>query len=74
MGTSFRKVEMEMGRGNSYGQYYVKATYRKKQIKAHTTDSEAWDWFSDDSNKEKHMDALRHCYYKIVAEYDRLYN
>lgn len=73
----FRNVEMEMGRGNGYGQYYVKAHYRGKDIKAHTTNSEAWDYFNNDEytkeDKEKHRDALRHCYCKIVSEYNKLY-
>lgn len=67
----FRSIEFTMSRGNGYGQYYVHATYKGEQIKAHTTDSEAWDYLEDDSNEEKHMAALRHCYNKIVAEYEK---
>lgn len=66
---TFRKVKFTMNRGNGYGQYIIEARYRGKDIKAYTTDSEAWDWLNDDSNKEKHQDALRHCYYKIVQAY-----
>lgn len=69
---TFRKVKFEMIRGNGYGQYYILATYKGKTIKAHTTDSEAWDYINDDSNKEKHRDALRHCYSKIVEAYNNL--
>jgi hypothetical protein len=68
---SFRKVNFEMVRGNGYGQYVIIATYRGKKIKVHTTDSETWDWIDDDSNKEKHNDARRHCYYKIVEAYEK---
>lgn len=67
---SFRKVNFEMVRGNGYGQYVIVANYKGKAIKAHTTDSEAWDWIDDDSNKEKYDDARRHCYYKIVEAYE----
>lgn len=67
----FRKVEFQMTRGNGYGQYIISAHYRGKDIVAHTTDSEAWDWINDESNKEKHQDALRHCYYRIVGEYEK---
>ncbi|WP_373731234.1 hypothetical protein [Bacteroides heparinolyticus] len=69
---TFRKVKFEMKRGNGYGQYIIEARYRGKEIKAHTTDSEAWDWINDDSNKEKHQEALRHCYNKIVETYNNL--
>jgi len=51
----FRKVTLEISRGNGYGQYIVSATYRGKQIQAHTTDSEAYDWLNDDSNKAMHQ-------------------
>lgn len=69
---TFRKVKFEMARGNGYGQYYILATYKGKAIKVHTTDSEAWDYLNDDSNKEKHNDARRHCYTKIVEAYNNL--
>lgn len=67
---TFRNVEFRMRRGNGYGQYVIEARYRGEDIKAYTTDSEAWDWINDDSNKEKHQDALRHCYRKIVEAYN----
>lgn len=70
--TTFRKVNFEMSRGNGYGQYVIKATYRGKEITAHTTDSEAWDWIDDDSNQKKHNDARKHCYCKIVEAYNNL--
>lgn len=73
----FRKVEFTMVRGNGYGQYKVIAeNYRGKRIVAHTTDSEAWDYINDEGStkeeNEKHRDALRHCYNKIVAAYANL--
>lgn len=69
---TFRKVNFEMKRGNGYGQYVIEARYKGKDIKAYTNDSEAWDWINDDSDKEKHQDALRHCYGKIVEAYNNL--
>lgn len=69
---TFRKVNFEMRRGNGYGQYVIEATYRGKKIVAHTTDSEAWDWLNDEGQKNKHRDALRHCYSKIVEAYQNL--
>lgn len=69
---TFRKVEFTMSRGYGYGQYYIEARYRGKDIKVHTTNSEAWDWIKDDSNKEKHQDAKRYCYYQIVEAYNNL--
>ena len=68
---TYRNIEFTMTRGGGYGQYYVHANYKGKNIKAHTTDSEAWDYLYDDSNKEKHREALQHCYFKIVAEYEK---
>ena len=67
---TFRKVEFNMIRGNWYGQYYIVSRYKGVDLKVHTTDSEAWDFINDDSNKEKHMAALRHCYAKIKEAYE----
>lgn len=69
---SFRKVKFTMVRGSGYGQYEILSKYKGTSVKAHTTDSEAYDWFDDESNKEKHMAAKRHCYAKIVQSYENL--
>jgi hypothetical protein len=45
-------------RGNGYGQYIVTGTVNGVEVTAHTTNSEAFDWFDDDSNEEKHIDAI----------------
>ena len=63
----FRKVEFTMTRANGYGQYYILSKYRGVDIKAYTTDSEAWDYL--ESECEKGKDARRHCYYKIKNKY-----
>lgn len=68
----FRKVEFNMSRGNGYGQYLIHAKYKGEDLVIHTTDSEAWDYINDDSNKKKHDDAKRHCYYKIVDAYNNM--
>ena len=68
----FKQMRFTMERANGYGQYYIEAYYRGKIIKAHTTDSEAWDWLDDDSNKEKQLAARRHCYNKIRTAYNGL--
>lgn len=73
----FRKVEFEMTRGNGYGQYKVIAeNYKGKRIAVHTTNSMAWDYINDEGDtkegREKHREALRHCYYKIVEAYENM--
>lgn len=69
---TFRKVEFKMRRGSGYGRYVIEAHYKGKDVRTETTDSEAWDWFHDDSNKEKHREALLHCYHKIVQAYNNI--
>lgn len=66
---SFRKIRFSMRHGNGYGQYIIEANYRSTKIVAHTNDSEAWDYLDDDSNKEKHNNARRHCYMRICQQY-----
>ncbi len=70
--TTFRKVKLEISRGNGYGQYIISATYRGKNVKAHTTDSECYDWLNDDSNKVLHQEAKKHAYHKIVRAYENM--
>ena len=65
----FRKVNINISKLSGYGQYIIKATYRGKEMKVHTTDSECYDWLEDDSNKELHQQAKRHAYWKIVNAY-----
>ena len=69
---SFRKIRFTMERGSGYGQYWIRGIYRGKALRVHTTNSEAWDYLDDDSDKERHMDAKRHCYYKLVQAYENL--
>jgi len=65
MTQQFNKVKMNIERTSSYGHYKITAFYKGKHISTITTDSEAFDWFNDDSDKMKHREALRHCYCKI---------
>ena len=67
---TFRKVKLSIGKLSGYGQYEVSAKYRGKQIYAHTTDSECYDWLNDDSNKYQHQQAKKHAYGKIVDAYN----
>ncbi len=70
---SFNKVNFTISRTNQYGIYQITATYKGRDIITSTTDSEAYDFIDDDSNRTKQNDALRHCYNKIVAAYNSRY-
>lgn len=41
-----------------YGQYLIKGIVNGVSISVHSTNSEAFDWFNDDSNIEKHEEAI----------------
>jgi hypothetical protein len=69
---TFRKVNLEISRGNGYGQYIITATYRGKEVKVRTTNSECFDWLNDDSNKEKHQEAKRYAYNAVVRAYENM--
>lgn len=69
---TFRKVNLSIEKANGYGQYIISANYRGKEVKAYTNDAECYDYLDDNSNKEKHQDAKRHAYYKIVLAYKNL--
>ena len=69
---TFRKVNLSIEKTNGYGQYIISATYKGKDLRVHTTDSECYDWLDDDSNKEKHQEAKRHACFKIIEAYENL--
>lgn len=45
-------------RGSGYGQYIVTGTVNGVEVTARTTNSEAFDWFTDDSDLEKIIEAV----------------
>lgn len=65
----FRKVNIEISRKSGYGQYQLSAFYRGKSVKAHTTDSEMYDWLEDESNRVKHQEAKQRAYLIIKYAY-----
>lgn len=67
---TYRKIKMEIGKGNGYGQYIIHALYKGKNIVTHTTDSEAYDYLNNEDNAVKHREAKQHCYFKIVQAYN----
>jgi hypothetical protein len=68
----FRKVELRISKANGYGSYYITARYKGKDIKVHTNDSECFDYLNDDEDKERHQQAKRYAYSKVVSAYKDL--
>lgn len=68
----FRKVEIKISKKSGYGQYQVSSFYRGKDVKAHTTDSEMYDWLEDDSNKIKHQEAKQRAYSLIRNTFENM--
>jgi hypothetical protein len=69
---NFRQVKINISRASGYGQYYLTAKYKGKEIKVNTTNSECFDWLNDDSDKKKHKEAKEHAYRTIVNAYENL--
>ena len=69
----FRGVEFAIGHTHSYGRYVITATYHGKEVKAYTTNSMAYDYVDDDSDKAEYNAARRHCYNKIREAYENEY-
>lgn len=70
---TFRRINLSVKKASGYGSYYVHATYKGKEIKVFTHDSELFDWLDDDSNKTKHQDAKRAAYGLIRRAYEELH-
>jgi len=67
-------TEARITRGNGYGQYIVSGIVNGESIKVRTTNSEAFDWFNDDSNLEKHEEAIEYVQSVLENRYELLNN
>lgn len=56
--------------GGGYGQYQVIGEVNGEVVKAHTTNSEAFDYFNDDSNQEKHLEAIDFVESLLIRTYE----
>lgn len=70
----FRKIQFDIKKTSIYGHYRIESNYKGVPISVITTDSEAYDYVNDQNNREKHRNALRHCYYNIVEAYNNIKN
>jgi hypothetical protein len=59
-------------RGNGYGQYIVTGIVNGVDVTAHTTNSEAFDWFDDDSDMDKHQASIDYVDSLLVSTYENL--
>jgi hypothetical protein len=66
-------TEVSIKRLSGYGQYQVSGYVNGTLVKAHTTNSEAFDWLNDDSNAEKHAEAIDYCNSLIERTYENQY-
>lgn len=59
-------------RGNGYGQYVITGTVNGVEVTTITTDSEAFDYFNDDENEEKHEQAKYHVDMKLEMAFEKM--
>lgn len=55
---------------SSRGRYLIKGIVNGVPLVVHTTDAEVYDYFNDDSDPEKHEDAIQHCVFKLEDLYE----
>ena len=72
MKTNYQITEQQIKRGNGYGQYIITGIVDGVEVKTITTDSEAFDWFNDDSNEEKHEEAVNHVNMKLEIAFENM--
>lgn len=61
-----------ISRNNGYGQYFVSGLVNGVEVSAHTTNSEAFDWFDDDSDMDRHQAAIDYVNSLLVRTYENL--
>lgn len=57
-----------------YGHFYLDGVVNGEKIRVVTTDSEAFDWYNDDSNEEKHLKAVQYCKSQLIEAYQNKFN
>jgi hypothetical protein len=57
---------------SSYGRYIISGTVNGVEVETTTNDSEAYDWYNDNSNEEKQANAIAHCEWKLEEAYIRM--
>ena len=57
-----------------YGHFYLDGVVNGEKIRVVTTDSEAFDWYNDDSNEEKHLEAVQYCKSQLIEAYQNKFN
>jgi hypothetical protein len=57
---------------SSYGRYVISGTVNGEEVETYTNDSEAYDWYNDNSNEEKQANAIAHCEWKLVEAYNSM--
>jgi hypothetical protein len=63
---------IKVSRTASYGRYIISGTVNGEEVETYTNDSEAYDWYNDDSNEEKQEEAIAHCEWKLEEAYIRM--
>ncbi len=63
---------IKVSRTASYGRYIISGTVNGVEVEAYTNDSEAYDWYNDNSNEEKQANAIAHCEWKLEEAYIRM--
>jgi len=57
-------------RTSSYGHYMIQGEVNGIEVKALTTDSEAFDYLNDEDYTEKQEEAIAHCERKLSEAFD----
>jgi hypothetical protein len=63
---------IKVSRTSSYGRYIISGTVNGTKVETYTNDSEAFDWYNDDSNEEKQTEAIAHCEWRLEEAYNRM--
>ena len=57
---------------SSYGRYVISGTVNGEEVETYTNNSEVYDWYNDNSNKEKQTNAIAHCEWELEEAYLRM--
>lgn len=65
-------TDIQIKRTSSYGRYIITGEVNGIEVKASTTDSEAFDYLNNEDYPEQQAQAVEHCEMKLIEAFENL--
>lgn len=63
-------TQISMSKTTRYGHFELSGMVNGERVSVITTNSEAFDWYNDNENEEKHAEAIAYCERTLTNAYN----